>query len=168
MVIDFFDIPVYRVKESQYNQELNKHLEKHMRSLEMKNFVESRTEWATAYQAKLMKSYGGQWEFNEIIGYIKLYILWTQIRGEYYQTDAKRIVKTRKKVIKFKSLKVVDEKELPTQGNNKEIYTIILDYLTDCQTYLKKQYIDLRVFKTIGPFIDWKSLLVPHQHSILG
>ena len=44
MIIDFFDIPVYRVKESQYKQELSKHLGKHMGSPEMQNFLKSNPE----------------------------------------------------------------------------------------------------------------------------
>ncbi|HFK5878493.1 TPA: hypothetical protein ACGYSL_002402 [Legionella pneumophila] len=158
MKIDLLDVPVYRIKEDKYYRGLAEYLDECMDKLGMQSFLESNPEWRAAHHEMYLKAYGGQWEFNEIIGYIKLFVLGGQVRGEYHQVDAKRIVKTRKKIIELKSLKLVDEIELPSQGSNHEIYTGILDYLNACQKHLKNRYIDLSVFQRIGPYIDWKSL----------
>jgi hypothetical protein len=47
--------------------------------------------------------------------------------------------------------------------NNDEIFKIILLYVNNCRTALKKKYrkkyIDSSLLEVIGPHMDWKNLL---------
>ncbi len=98
------------------------------------------------------------WRYNEIIGYIRLHILGTQIRGEYFQHKSKRIVKTRRKSFIYKTHKLVSETNIMNQTND-GIYNSILKYLKRCEQELKKRYIDIDSFKNIGQYVNWNKLL---------
>jgi len=111
-----------------------------------------------AVENRLRKSYGGAWEYNEIIGYIRLYFFGTQIRGEYWAVNAKKIVKTRKKIFEYKTWKLASEIELHWETDSSSIFSQILKYLERCKKELKKRYIDTHNLEAIGPYVDWKSL----------
>jgi len=108
-------------------------------------------------ERKLRKAYGGAWEFNESIGYIRLYFFGTQIRGEYWGVNSKRIVRTRKKTFEFKTRKLATEINILSDSDSNSIFNKILEYLSRCQKELKCRYIDSSHLKTIGPYVNWKS-----------
>ncbi|SFU41167.1 hypothetical protein SAMN04488527_10291 [Aliiroseovarius crassostreae] len=104
----------------------------------------------------------GPWQFNEIIGYIRLHFLGTQIRGEYFSAEKKRNPVSRKKVFTFRTHKLAPEHTLWKTGDltNQEIWEAICEYVSDCQRELMKgRYIDDSVLRELGPFIDWRSFL---------
>tara|TARA_R110001583_G_scaffold159747_1_gene311608 strand:+ start:4673 stop:5122 length:450 start_codon:yes stop_codon:yes gene_type:complete len=81
---ELFEIPIYRVSEETYYEKLRGYI------------VENTTEYSS--ESYLRKQFGGDWLYNEIIGYIKFYKYdRRQIRCEYWETDALKKVKTRKK-----------------------------------------------------------------------
>jgi uncharacterized protein Usg len=86
----------------------------------------------------LINRYGGAWNFNEIKGYIRLHFLETQIRGEYWGVNAKRIIRTRKKIFEFKDWKLAPEIEIHPESDSMSIYSKILEYLDDCRKELKE------------------------------
>ena len=85
-----------------------------------------------------MKSYGGAWLYNEIIGYIRLHFLETQVRGEYYAIRRQRIVKTRRKTLEFRTWKLAPEREIPNSASTEIIYSIVLEYIHACRTELER------------------------------
>lgn len=107
-----------------------------------------------------LEIYGGHWRFNEIIGFIRLYFFFTQIRGEYWRVTAKKIMRTRKKLFTYSSHNVTIEEEIPAISTNAEIYALIQKYLVRAQNQnnLKKFHIDKSVFENIGPHVDWNGL----------
>ena len=83
-----------------------------------------------------------------------------QIRGEFWRVKAKRLVRSRKKVFEHNHWKLAPEIHIPLEANNSEIFTLINQYLLDCQTELKKKrYIDSSKLKAIGPYVDWRNLI---------
>ena len=107
----------------------------------------------------LIRRYGGSWQYNEIVGWVQLFFLGSQIRGEYWGVDAKRITRTRKKQFEFKSLKLVPEIDIPHAATNSEIFGVVQDYLSECQKKLKHRYIDTSRLELIGPYVDWRRLI---------
>ncbi len=162
----FFDIPVYRLSSEKYYEELDTYKNKHLydgwneedKKLK-KQFYEKYPERKANFEEHFFKKFGGQWEFNEIIGYIKLYSVGTQIRGEYFQIDKKRIIKTRKKVFEWKCDKLVPEIAFYEGDTNTVIFDKICNYLEDCRKELKYRYLDLDNFVKIGKYLDWQELL---------
>ena len=161
----FYDIAVYRLEEEKYYRELKEYKNAHLfgsneNEIKLKKeFYEKYPEQKNNFEEYLFKKFGGQWEFNEVVAYIKLYTVGNQIRGEYFQIDKKRIYKTRDKTFEWKSDKLVPELSFYKNQTNEEIFMNICKYLNNCEKELKNRYLDLDNFLKVGKYIDWKSLL---------
>lgn len=164
--LDFFDIPVYRLPLAEYEAQKAAYIDKEMYQFEhpammgnrKKPFVPNQ-DFIQAHRAHLDKVYGGTWLYNEIIGYIGLHFLGSQIRGEYFKVDAKKIVRTRKKTFTFQTWKIVGEEDLPYPWKNESIYMATVAYLERVKEKLKGRYVDTKLFETIGPHVDWVGLI---------
>jgi hypothetical protein len=161
----FCDIPVYRLPEADYYAKRDTYIDQQMfgekeedRKIR-KDFYKQNPDQESWCLNHLQKQYGGDWQFNEIIGYVRLYIDWSQVLGVYWQTDAKRIVKTRRKLFVWSTHKIAPERDLPLDGTNQEIYETILDYLDDVRAELKGRFIDTEVFETLGVYVDWHTFV---------
>ena len=64
------------------------------------------------FREHLETSYGGCWNYNEIIGYIQPHFLGSQVRGMYHAVNKQRIVRTRTKQFLFRTLKLAPEVEI--------------------------------------------------------
>lgn len=106
----------------------------------------------------LVRKYGGCWEFNEIIGYIQLHFLGDQIRGEYFTVDAKKVVRTRKKTLEYKTHKLAAEVDIESPHGTPEILTAIRRYIEGCKAELPYRLIDTENFDTLAPHVDWAAL----------
>lgn len=93
---------------------------------------------------------------------MQLYFLGSQIRGQYWQMQGKRIQRTRRKIFESRTSKLAPEIHIPLSASNEEIFTMILQYLADCNKELKNRYLDISHFKTIGPYINWQKLMLHH------
>ena len=161
----FFDIPVYRLTQEQYYKDLGAYIEKNMYSGSpshnklKKKIYEKEPERKQNMEQHLRETYGGAWDYNEIIGWIQLRFLGRQIRGEYLRVKAKRIVRTRKKVFEWDTWKLAPEIDIPEEANNTEIFHLINEYLSDCKKELKGRHLDTNRLDLIGSYVDWRSLL---------
>ena len=158
----FCTLPVYRVTEEKYYKDREKYLEESLylgcdTELTRQFFAENPSQKTMAEEHLIFK-YGGPWEFNEVIGYIKLHFVGTQIRGEYWSVEAKKIVRTRKKIFKYRTHKLATEKSVDISSNS-NIYDTVVNYIESCKKELKGRYVDDSLFLTTGKFIDWKSLI---------
>ena len=160
----FYDVPVYRLSRERYYKDMDKYINKNMYSgspnhIKMtEEFYRKEPSQKLAQEDRLQISYGGAWEYNEIIGYIRLYFFGTQIRGEYWGVNAKKIVRSRKKFFEHKTWKLASEIELHWDPDSSSIFSQILKYLERCKKELKNRYIDTRNLEVVGPYVDWKSL----------
>src|SRR5258708_2596595 len=151
----FFDIPVYRLTKEKYEAEQKAHIESMMFE------TDASSPRGRYYRDQLWKRYGGPWQFNEIIGYIRLHFLGTQIEGEWWRVDAKRVTRTRKKLFLNEHWKVVYEEVISEGSTSIEINWLILFYLKRAQEdkNLKRFYVDTSVFERTGPHVDWEAVL---------
>jgi hypothetical protein len=160
----FFDVPVYRLTQDRYNDEQNKFISDAMspkgdpyiaalRERELKD-----PSINVGFRDHLWRSFGGCWRYNEIIGYIRLHFLGSQIRGEYFGVSKKRIVRTRRKILEYQTWKLAAEISIPNDSTSSEIFKIILEYLDDCRKELKGRYIHSAILESIGPYTDWRKL----------
>lgn len=156
----FFDLPIYRLPEDQYNAQLDKYVNHGVhRSPEESDSNQRNPDHKVRFEDYLWKQYGGQWLFNEIIGYVRLYFTGNQLRGELWKVDAKRIVRTRRKLILFNRPKIVPEVTIPYESSNEEIFQIVLDYVNKSRLELKGHYIDASMLENIGRHVNWSALL---------
>jgi hypothetical protein len=83
----------------------------------------------------------------------------TQIRGEYFGSPNKRIVRSRKKVFEYKTWKLVPEMYIDRPYGTAEILAAVREYIEACRRELSKRYIDASVFEAVAPYVDWAGLL---------
>ena len=159
MVFDqfFIVIPVYRLSEDKYYQQLNEDFEKLISRTWDMNFRNNNPDMVESFRKNHRSSYGGDWEFNEVVGYIKLFFMGSQIRGEYWSTEPRRKVRTRKKKFEFKAHKLVAEGEI-WEKTNDGVLAAIEEYLSRCKKELKVRHIDLREFEALKNHVNWLSV----------
>lgn len=158
----FFEIPVYRTREQTFYQEREKRIEKYLDDLVKRNGGITREQSPDTFlyaEERLRQQYGA-WNFNQAIGWIRLYILGDQIRGEYWFIDSKQIRYniTRKQF--FWQGKAFELFFFPYQSSS-DIYKEICDSLEQLRLEkpFKGRFIDLSSFYNIGSFVDWRRVI---------
>ncbi len=160
MVLDnyFMALPVYRINKETYFLNMDDYIQKEMYSTERDvDFYKNNQPLKEQYEGYLRCAYGGPWEFNEIIGFIKIYFYGTQVRGEYWAVNTQRIVKTRKKQFEYKTHKLYMEIGIK-ERTNEGILKAVRDYIEGCKSEIPRRHIDTREFETLASHINWATL----------
>lgn len=158
-----FDIPIYRCDRQRHYAEMDRALQ-----LEKDNLIQisgstKPSPYAFRYiDKRTREKCGGPWEFNQVIGWLRLFVTPSHIGGHLWFVDAKRINRDmRKKRFYLTSSSNV----LATYSRTSDDSTAIFDHTLSCiisfanQGSLKKRFLDVEQFKNIGPFINWRTLL---------
>ena len=137
------EVAIYRLPESKYYNDLQEHIDK-----------------SNVDSAYSRKQFGGDWQYNEIIGYLKFYQYdKCTIRCDYWETDSKRKVRTRKKQFVQISDSYCNEK-FSINATNQELANILKEALTHCESRLSnRRYIDREVFDNTVDYVDWMAVL---------
>lgn len=160
-----FDVPVYRLPEERYYRDMEQHIDgvlfppKEQLSNTLRELDRINPSENDAARGHIATKYGGSWQFNEIVGYIRLFFLGSQVRGEYFAIGQKRIYRTRRKIFVLKSLNLTPEIEICDLTSNAAILDAVLEYLSNCRKELKGRHIDSELLDNLGRFIDWRSVL---------
>lgn len=141
----FFDVPVYRIPEGQYNRERDA-------------YIEANLNQNADIRDHFWRSYGGCWQFNEIIGYIRLHFLGSQVRGEYFGVNKKRIVRTRTRTFEHLTHKLAPEVDILQPLTSESILAAVREYLENCKKELPLRHIDTVLFEVIAEHVDWRAL----------
>jgi hypothetical protein len=157
-----FEIAVYNTDPDRFFTEREKRLQEHLKWIAQMGGVEPDQAPDTFENAEqyFLKKYGG-WQFTQAIGWIRLFVLGKQIRGEYWFVDSKRINRDMNKR-KFENRgKILELSFFPKEDSSLQIYQKIYNAIN----FLKKEqpfighYIDSETFTNIGKFINWHDLL---------
>jgi hypothetical protein len=171
-ILYFADIPVYRIHKGKYYEERDAYIDKMMygdtlEEREMRRaFYERNRDHEIFHKDRLEKQYGGIWRFNEIVGYVRLHFVGMQVRGELFMVNAKRLVRTRKKLFLYQTHKIAVEWDIPLNATNDEIFKVIIQYIEDTRQELKARYVDSSLFELMGKFVDWKALLKAYHETL--
>jgi len=111
-----------------------------------------------ALRNHLWHAYGGAWQFNEIVGYLRVHIVGTQVRAEHWSVRRKRSVRTRKKTLEWVTHKLAPESELPMDGTNAEIFAAIAIHVESCRKLLAPRVLDTTLMENVGPHVNWRAL----------
>lgn len=159
----FFDVPVYRLPQREYESHREDYVQQNLSddSSFAENFSCGGPKKEEQWRSRFEEIYGGCWQFNEIIGFIRLFFYGTQIRGELWRVTAKKIVRTRTKVIALREPKVTYEEEIPFGSSDMQIFRLIMNYLKRAQNerFLRNRFIDTSVLEKIGTHVRWNLLL---------
>lgn len=161
----FYDLPIYRLRRDDYYRDRERYVEKlmfpaHGRQAEfVRSMAKTDPDSFAAWRSTIEHSYGGCWEFNEIVGYIRLHFLGTQVRGEYFAPSKKRIVRSRRRTFDYQTWKLAPEIDIAAPYETSQILSAIREYIQDCRRELPRRYIDDSIFEQISPHVDWQALL---------
>ena len=146
-----FELHVYRLKETEYYSAMKKDMDKTNSKMQIP--------MDTRY---LRKQYGGDWQYNEIIGFLKFYQYGAnQIRCEYWETDSSRKVKTRKKQFIQKSDSYCRE-PFSKSDTNVNLAKTMKNAVDHCEVILKKKNrnIDKELFNNTVDHVAWRDVLI--------
>jgi hypothetical protein len=161
----FHDLPVYRLDADAYYRDRDAYVEKSlfppgtMQEENVRRMEALDPNSLIPWRSSLHRFYGGCWEFNEIVGYIRLHILGNQVRGEYYATGKKRIVRSRRKMFEFRTWKLVTEGFIERPYGDAEVLSAVMDYVARCREALPRRHIDSSVLEAIAPHVRWSKLV---------
>jgi hypothetical protein len=160
----FFDLPVYRLSRERYYVERDEFVDKNLfppnspdRDYLLKRDRDN-PHVNIGFRDHLQRTYGGCWEFNEIIGYIRLHFLGSQVRGEYFAVSRKRIVRTRTKTLEYKTHKLAPEVDVQAPYQRPQVLAAIRQYIDACKREVRPRHIDATLFEALARFVDWESL----------
>lgn len=158
-----FDIPVYRLTSDEFNSEIDIQIAKRIARLisyDSQRRPLSREIKERERHLAIAES-GGPWQFNQIIGWLRLFTEGRTVGGHLWWANAKRLNRR----MRHKRLYLLTTGDVlgawfPDQSS-KEIFEILLERLSDMATGRpsKNRYVDLESFRRVGPFIDWSGLL---------
>ncbi len=158
----FFDIVVYRCDPDSFYTERERNVQKHLEWIAQLGGP-PREEHPDIYKGseeRFVDRYG-TWRYSQAIGWIRLYVLGRQIRGETWFIDAKRIRQDLAKKNFRHFGKAFELSFFPGEDSSANIYDqicIALEALRQ-EKLFKRRYLDLEEFHNIGPFIDWRGLI---------
>ncbi|MCP4050264.1 MAG: hypothetical protein GY730_06120 [bacterium] len=164
----FFELPIYRTNREKFDKEVNEYIDKEfskLNSCSKKLFEKNPTKKLTR-EHQDREAYGNIWEYNDIIGYIKLYFYGTQVRGEYWSVKALRIVKTKKKDFICKDWSFGPAISIHFENDSVGIYNKIIELINSLKKLLKSRFIDTSKFDVIGPYIDWKQVYDEYRSAL--
>ncbi|WP_179022420.1 hypothetical protein [Winogradskyella forsetii] len=163
----FYEIPIYRCTPERHFLELGELENKIVNEIGILSidYPENFEQIKDSRYAR--NSY--PFDYNEIIGWIKLYILGNQIRGEYYfEVDTKDRQKEKKRLDKgirkkrFENFGKAFEISIKNATDNEQISKKLKNELIDLQNNekpFKGRFIDTRQLDNITEFIDWQGLI---------
>ena len=165
LFVSFFDLPVYRTTEENYHAARKAHVDKVVFQIgtPQEGLSRKREEKDPHVNAALRHdldtTYGGCWQFNEIIGHVRLYFDGSQVLGEYFGVVKRRIVRTRTKTLEWQTHKLAPEVDIEAPFGRVEILAAIRAYIGDCRQELPGRHIGTSVFDRLAPHIEWEKLL---------
>jgi len=161
--VPIMTLPVYRLTREKYYKQLEHYVDQQIfggpSGVYRREYAKDNQEWVKNFSNHLHQKFGGSWEYNEIIGFIELHFCGTQIRGEYFENNKIRQVRTRKKQFTYITHKLAPEINIHYHATSQDVESIIDQYIENCRQELKVRYIDDSAFTNLKGYVDWISLL---------
>jgi hypothetical protein len=154
---EFFEVPIYRCSPGQHRIETDREKARYLAPIEHEK--ESNPENYAFAERRFDKHTRYAWDFNEIVGYLRLYPLGTQIRGELWLMDAIRIRRGTKKKIRW--VGKAFELGCKQAESNSDIAMRVLGRVKamEGEAPCKGRYIDTRSLRNAAFVINWRALV---------
>lgn len=159
-----FDIPVYRCTEEQFYADMDAAVSKRhdeifaTTGISRKNAPESYKNM----EEHTRQTFGGPWNFNQVVGWLRLFAESSHVGGHLWWIDAKRIQRVmRQKRFFLTTISDVLSNYFTSEDDSESIYRRTIEDIERLtkQRPLKDRHVDLETFLNIGPHIDWRGLL---------
>ena len=157
-----FEIPIYRCSAAQFVDKMERDTKKHLKWLEQ---TSGATRDAAPRTFKISEkyfrdTYGGPWQYNQVIGWLQICAFNKIISGELWFIDAKRIYQklTSKHYVKRGTVFELDH---CNDKSSEAIYQMILAEIETIRRKppFAKRHLDLTLLQRLGTVIDWQKLI---------
>ena len=148
-----FVLSIYRVSKPEYYKSFHEYYNS-------KKLTNKDEDIERQLNSSLKYEYGGDWEYNEIIGYLEFYKIGNDIRCAYYKVIAKKIVRTRTK--KFKIVQDTLSKITVSKSfSNEKLISEISELVNTCvsKKEFNRRFIQREIFDNMIDCINWKKYL---------
>jgi len=154
-----FDIPIYWCSQEKFNTDYAKRLKTHIEEFEINSGYPLTESLRISLEDSFWRSYIAPWRFNQIVGWLRIYKLGTQIRGELWYMNAKRAGRQlTKKQFSLKG-KAFEIRVYPNE-TSAEVYSNLLgDIESFARTLRRNEVLELQPFKELAPFVNWRELV---------
>ncbi len=154
-----FDIPVYRVSKERYHSEREKAVETITFAVcEGQGIARSRV----PETVRNIEFYSRcPWQFNDVVGWVRLFIEGCSVGGHLWWVEGKRLQVRMKKRFYLTATSNSLHTHFPPPADSKAIFQGTLEALESLSKRkpLKGRFMDLSIFRRVGPFIDWRKLI---------
>lgn len=160
----FFEIAIYRCRVETHTHEQERAKQKYM------EFFEASRESAPSSYERASSWFDSEhwypWQYNEVIGWLRLYTLGSQIRGELWMAKAKRHVAGGRRRF-FYMGKAFELHTFPSQTDG-EIQAEVMQELEQFskEPSRRSRYLDLECFEVAAPAINWRKLVGFEQSAV--
>lgn len=160
-----FDIPIYWRSQQKFNAEYDARLSQYLIDFEQKSGYPLTDHLRTSLIDGFWRSYIAPWRFNQVVGWLRLYKLGSQLRGELWRMNAKRAGRQlTKKQFSLKG-KAFDVHIYP-EASSTDIHRELLQGITAFSKELTRgEVLDLETFSSLAPFVDWQQLMHAREAS---
>jgi hypothetical protein len=154
------EIPIYRCTEEQHQKEEDERFEAWIEPLETAFYLDGRMpervqRWEN-YRSELRSRMVIPWDFNEIIGWIRLYTWPGNIRAYLFSTRERITRVMRRKTFETRRANFIEMRVYPNETNHEILVGLkarILAGITEHRR-LHRAFVDTGVLDTLGPHID--------------
>ena len=153
----FFEVPIYRCSLGDHAAALEHEQARYLGPLEA--LLHTEPHQYEMARRRFQADRGYPWRYNEVVGWIRLYVLGDQIRGDVWLAEEKRL--TRRGPRSFRCRGKAIEIQLWPEDLSHVIFGKILSEISALRKQLlfRRRHIDVACLQQIGPFIDWRRLL---------
>jgi hypothetical protein len=160
-----FEVGIYRQTEAAFEAKFERDLAKHIAEIEaapMPSPVPPSSELQEKMKFAFRHKYPCPWRYNELVGFIRVYVLDDQIRGEKWVIDSmehgKRYDRRAKKVFRCRhdafTMLIFEHQDNEALGRE------IRRHLIEAGKEVREgAFADTEAFDNLSPFIDWRGLI---------
>ena len=163
-----FDIAIYWCDEAtfnaKYDQKSKAERERIKREWEARGF-QLKPEDIDRHERLLWQQLMMPWKYNQIVGWVRIYIFGNQLRGDYWLIEAKRFGPTLKKK-RFIHRGKAFELWLHAKETNKQLFGRMLNRLRKLEEVdlkynprTRRCVLDLECFESLGRFVNWRRMM---------
>lgn len=153
------EIPIYWKQEDKFDREYERDLKKHLEQFEKVSGHCPSDKIKDSLVDNFWKKYIAPWRFNQAIGWIRIYKLGTQLRGEVWIMNARRAGRRITKKQFSMHGKAFELSTYPAQSSM-EIFTKLNKEISAIKKIgERKVFLDVECINNIGPHVDWKTLM---------
>ena len=157
-----FEVAIYKISEAEFWSEYEADLAESLADLERRSGIplDRAPHAARSFKLRFWDEYVAPWRYNQIVGWIHVFVLGKQVRGDLWLVDAKRYRKRmilKKFRLRGKAFEVVTSRDEDNAVLAERVRESLLRVAH--RFGRRKLAVDIEAFNNLSPYVDWRRLL---------